>query len=501
MLWQYSMSPRSCCILIVVVVSALQISPATSRILSVTTAPEATANWIADAIRGEAIRAASAPAATRDAIAQAAANMANKLAAPGPATAPAPAPAPAPAAVKVQSTTEPPAPAPAPGPASAPALNPAPAPAPAPSPAPAGSPAAGFFAPTTTPITTTTLPAAPPDFVIPTLRPDHGLSIPEMAQMAVHNAVAAAEKESVAIGTKQAHLMGLSAGHRLGNVLARTAAEAATKATSHELITKACRIAAVDGMDAVHEASKHLGLTEDEVMVARQEVAVGGFQRKCEQRVKNLMPVEWAEHHALHAAEMQTRAFINNEGSRRAAFAGEKAALSAVAHTATDMKLRLGRLAAWEAEHQLMLKQAEAERAIRKVAATHTLQAALKTATEYPKVMFQKELMDITTHVSPQLVSLLDRVAMKAVMETVEETALKTVVPATKRLAKQVIASSEQRQLFDGAMGAVGITAHSKALAAAQATALAVAHDLTDPQAFDLLTEAGLGRQPYIGQA
>merc|ERR1719217_47600 len=116
--------------------------------------------------------------------------------------------------------------------------------------------------------------------------------------------------------------------------MARTAAEAATKAVSLELIKRACRSVSVDGMSAVQDAAKHLGLTEDAVLVARQEIAVGGFQRKCEQRVKNLTPVEWAEHHALHAAELQTRTFIADEGTRRAGIAGEKAALKAVSDTA-----------------------------------------------------------------------------------------------------------------------------------------------------------------------
>jgi len=314
-----------------------------------------------------------------------------------------------------------------------------------------------------------------------------------MAQKAVELAVDAAALNAVQIAKEEARKVALSAGHRLGNVLARTAAEAATKATSHELIMKACRVAAVDGMHAVHEAATHLGLTEDAVMVARQEVAVGGFQRKCEQRVKNLTPVEWAEHHALHAAELQTRTFIADEGTRRADIAGEREALKAVVDTAASLKHRLGRLAAWEVDGQLATTEAIARKKIREVAGAKTLQVALKTAKEYPKVMFQQELMDITAKVAPQLVAMIDKVAMRAVQDTVEETAEKTIVPATKMLASQVVGTGVQRQIFDRAMGTVGQQAHSQALAAAQADAMALARNLTNPQAFDMLSHAGLG--------
>lgn len=507
------MSSRLCRVVIALAISGLQISPGScADTLTVTVAPSAIADWVSDKIRAEAVKAAGAPGATRDKIADAAAKMANKLAAPGPAVAPAPAPAPgtpqpttAVPTTTVPTTTvkaipapAPMRPAPSPGPAPAPSLVPIPAPGPAPSPActyapgPAPSPCIPI-SPGPGPGPGPALPQAPADYIVPTLRPKHGLSIPGMAQMAVELAVEAAAQKAVEIAKGQAGQVGLSAGHRLGNVLARTAAEAATKASSHELIMKACRVAAVDGMDAVHAAAKHLGLTEDAVMVARQEVAVGGFQRKCEQRVKSMTPVEWAEHHAIHAAEVQTRTFINDEGSRRAALAGEKAALNAVNQTANSLKVRLGRLAAWEVDKQLAGVHEISRAKVREMAAAQTMKRALKTAKEYPKVMFQQELMNVTEKVAPQLVALLDRVAMRAVQETVEETALKSVVPATRMLAKQVTESGVQRQIFDQAMGAVAAQAHSKALAAATETATAMARGLTDPQAYDMLSYAGLG--------
>jgi hypothetical protein len=314
-----------------------------------------------------------------------------------------------------------------------------------------------------------------------------------MVQTAVTLAVDQAARQAVNIAMEEARKVGLSAGHRLGNVLARTAAEAATKASSHELIMKACRVASVDGMHAVHEAAKNLGLTEDAVMVARQEVAVGGFQRRCENRVKTLTPVEWAEHHALHAAELQTRTFINDEGSRRAMAAGEKAAMAAVGQTTDSLKVRLGRLAAWQTEHDLKATEAITSQKIREVAGASTLKAAVASAKAYPKVMFKHELMNITAKVAPQLVALIDKVAMKAVQDTVEETAEKTIVPATKRLASQVIQNGLQRQIFDQAMGIVSGHAHSQALAAAEAVANSLARNLTNPQAFDMLAHAGLG--------
>lgn len=502
----------SSCFLIAIAVGTLQNVPGTSaRTLTVTTAPEAIAHWVADELKKESLRAASAPGATVVDIAGAAAHLANKLAAPGPSPAPAPVPAPAPAAASTAPAPKLAAPGPSPGPApersaapgpsptSRPSPQPSPAPAPSPAPflSPAPAPACRRYAPGPgpSPGPCMPLPQAPADFVVPTLRPDHGLSIPEMVQMAVESAVDAAARKAVLIAKDAAHNVGLSAGQRLGNVLARTAAEAATKATSHELILKACRVAAVDGMDAVQTAAKHLGLTEDAVMVARQEIAVGGFQRKCERRVKSLTPVEWAEHHALHDAEVKTKTFINTEGSRRAALAGEKAALNAVSQTADSLKVRLGRLAAWETHEQLMHKDTQdvARRAIRQMAEASTLKVAVQTAKEYPKVMFQKELMNITKHVGPQLLALLDKVAMRAVEETVEETALKTVIPATQRLAEQVTQSGVQRQIFNQAMEAAAMQAHSKALAAANAAAFAVARDEADPQAFDMLSHAGLG--------
>lgn len=342
-------------------------------------------------------------------------------------------------------------------------------------------------------------PTAPPDFVVPTLRPNHGLSIPGMAEAAVDLAVESAAQSAVAIAKEQARQVGVSAGQRLGNVLARTAAEAATKATSHELIFKACRVAAVDGMDAIHAASKHLGLTEDAVMVARQEVALGGFQRRCESRVKSMMPVEWAEHHAMHNTEVQVKTFINEEGSRRAALAGETAAVSAVQQTASSLKSRLGRLAAWETHNQLLSTEHLARGTIRKLAAEKSLQVAVETAKDFPKVMFQNELMNVTEHMSPQLLGLLDRVAMRAVQETVEETALKNIIPATQKLANQVIQTGAQRELFDQAMRAVASVTHQKALVAAKSTALDTARDLTDPEAFDMLSYAGLGSRASTG--
>lgn len=503
-----SMFSQPSCIVIAIAVTALQILPGTSeRTVTVTSAPEAIAHWVSDAIKAEAVKAAGSPSSTYDEITKAAAKMANKLAtapgpAPGPAPAPAPGPAPAPASTTAQpTTTAAPAPAPAPvpvpyvpspavsgpvglGPAPAPNCAPGPAPGPgcAPGPAPGPGPGPGPG-----------LPHAPDDFVVPTLRPGHGLSIPEMVQMAVTLAVDSAAKQAVTIAIEEARKVGSSAGHRLGNVLARTSAEAATKATSQELIMKACRVASVDGMHAVHEAAKNLGLTEDAVMVARQEVAVGGFQRRCENRVKTLTPVEWAEHHALHAAELQTRAFIIDEGSRRAMAAGEKAALAAVGQTTDSLKVRLGRLAAWQTEHELKATEEVATKKIREVAAQKTLKVALETASKYPKVMFQQELMNITAKVAPQLVAMIDKVAMKAVQDTVEETAEKTIVPATKRIASQVIQNGAQRQIFDQAMGVVAGHAHTQALTAAEAAAQGLARNLTNPQAFDILQHAGLG--------
>jgi hypothetical protein len=124
---------------------------------------------------------------------------------------------------------------------------------------------------------------------------------------------------------------------------------------------------------------------------------------------------------------------------------------------------------------------------------------AVETAKDFPKVMFQNELMNVTEHMSPQLLGLLDRVAMRAVQETVEETALKNIIPATQKLANQVIQTGAQRELFDQAMRAVASVTHQKALVAAKSTALDTARELTDPEAFDMLSYAGLGSRASTG--
>merc|ERR1719421_1626968 len=70
-------------------------------------------------------------------------------------------------------------------------------------------------------------------------------------------------KLATSIAQNRAHALGVMAGHRLGEAIARTAAESATKATSHDVVASACREAAGDGMYAVEQAAKTLGLTEE----------------------------------------------------------------------------------------------------------------------------------------------------------------------------------------------------------------------------------------------
>lgn len=332
------------------------------------------------------------------------------------------------------------------------------------------------------------MPQGPPaDFVLPTMKPGCGLTVPEQAQKAVEVAVDDAMKLATSIAQNRAHALGVMAGHRLGEAIARTAAESATKATSHDVVASACREAAGDGMYAVEQAAKTLGLTEDAVLAAKQEVAMGGFQRKCIERVKRLTPIEHAEHTALNLAEAKTKVWVKDEAARRASAAGQAAAVKAVTEMGDALKYDLGRITAWQAHQQMEAASVAARPLMFQVANNASFKVAVHVAKTYPKAFMPDLVRDVVTPIGPRVTAFLDSVALEAVHDTIEETAYEGVRLGTLANAKKETTTGAQRQIFNKAMAVAGQNTQDQVLGTATAAAVATARQLTDPQAFDMM--------------
>lgn len=311
--------------------------------------------------------------------------------------------------------------------------------------------------------------------------------MPGQAAKAVETAVNNAIQLAASIARNRAHQMGLLAGHRLGEALARTAAESAVKAASHDVVSSACRVAAGDGMYAVEKAAEKLGLTEDAVLAAKQEVAMGGFQKKCIERVKRLMPIEHAEHTALNLAEQKTKVWIKDEASRRASQAGQAAAIKAVTEMGDALKYDLGRISAWEAHKHMEAAAAAARVPMFNVAKVSALKVAVHVAKTYPKAFMPAIVGDVITPIGPRVTAFLDTVALEAVHDTIEETAYEGVKAGTLANAKKEVTAGAERRTFNEAMAVAGKNTHDQVLGTATAAAVATARRLTDPQAFDMM--------------
>lgn len=324
------------------------------------------------------------------------------------------------------------------------------------------------------------------------MKPGCGLkSVAEQAQALVETAVGVAAAQAVDIAKRTAEAIGNHAGHRLAAALSYTAADAATKAATNDLVHRACRLAAADGMKAIHIAGEKMGLSEDAVDVARQEVAMGSFQRHCVERVERMTPVHWAQHQSLIHTRDKVKAFVLEEASARAGAAGEQAALREVQGHGNYLKHELGRMAAWHA-HQSMLRARGAARApMLKASLDASLKAAVASAQAHAVPLMRAMMHNATIGVEKPLVKMLDLVALDTVQDTVEETALEAVWAGTTANANHLIRTGVARQLFDEEVAQGGVAAESQAYAAAEEKAAGDARKLTsNPEAFDMVRYA-----------